>query len=554
MAAVTGARATAGWSLLAGALAVAASLHWNGVPDLGPIMPDLDGVHPVRAAEALHTAWAPGAGFVDKYPALGSLAMGAVGALVDPAFGADTAGLARLPDPARRAALWPLAGRLRAQLAAQRWLSRVAMGLVAALLAALTLGVLRRGPPQQDEPTGAIAVAAALVAAVGFGCSYPALYYADTTNVDALALLLGLGALVLGGLAGRWTGAAVAVALAAAVKDPAAVLAVVVLAGCALDRRPGRSRRLLAAAGAGTLAYALAAGVLTSPSAWLEHLRLSAQGALGVDRIDSARPGEWFGLLAYVARLLSGALGAPAVVLGLAGLGLLVARRRRMGWMLAGAVLATIALFVLPVGFVYVRFLLLPLAVLCVGAGVALAAGARAALGRLRPAGGAAASRLGAAIVLAGALLLIGLDPRVADYHRRVVPSPDARLLAAEAVPRYAPDGAQVVLFTDGREHGPPLDPARWPLQVEGHPAAPHWLDQWVRTPQPERPAALLWMRFPVDRPSGRDRTEDPPPKLGTRFRGIYELAETWGERADCPPLRSLTVRPEIMLWRRLPP
>ena len=552
---VTGARATAGWSLLAGVLAVAASLHWNGVPDLGPIMPELDGVHPVRAAQALATAYAPGGGFIDKYPALGSFAMGAAGALVDPAFGADAGGPAVLPDPARRAALWPLRERMLAVLAAQRWLSRVAMGLSAALLAALTLGLLRSWPRPRaatGRAAAAVDVAAALVASVGFACSYPALYYADTTNVDALALLFGLGAVALAGR-GRWIGAAVAVALAAAVKDPAAVLAVVVFAGCWLDPRPGRAPRVLAAAAAGLLVYGFASGAFTGPASWVQHLRLLTGGALGVDRIDHARPGEWLSLLAYVARLLGGAIGAPAVLLGLAGLGLLLMRQRRLGWVLSGALLATVLLFVLPVGFVYVRFLLLPLAVLCVGAGVALAAAAHAALARLPGAGSGAASALGVAVVLAGALLLVGLQPRVADYHRFVVTAPDARALAAAAVPAYAPDGAPLVLFADGREHGPPLDPGRWPLQVEGHGAAPHWLGQWELTPQPERPAVLLWMLFPLDRPSGGASQQDLPTKVGTRFHGIYELAEAWPVREDSPPLHSLTIRPEIMLWKRLP-
>ncbi len=45
-------------------------------PELRPIMPEVDGVHPVRALIALHTAFAPGGGFLDKYPPLGSFLFG----------------------------------------------------------------------------------------------------------------------------------------------------------------------------------------------------------------------------------------------------------------------------------------------------------------------------------------------------------------------------------------------------------------------------------------------------------------------------------------------
>jgi hypothetical protein len=83
-------------AVVCGLLFAALQPALDAVPDLSPVMPEVDGVHPARAAEALREAYAPGGGFPDKYPPLASALMGLAGAVVDPAFGTDSADLARL--------------------------------------------------------------------------------------------------------------------------------------------------------------------------------------------------------------------------------------------------------------------------------------------------------------------------------------------------------------------------------------------------------------------------------------------------------------------------
>ena len=79
-------RAALGWIVLGAALYL---FVWPGLErlsgpaDLGPVMPEMDGVHPARALAALGTEYVPGAGFLDKYPPFGSYVMGVVCALVD---------------------------------------------------------------------------------------------------------------------------------------------------------------------------------------------------------------------------------------------------------------------------------------------------------------------------------------------------------------------------------------------------------------------------------------------------------------------------------------
>src|SRR5262245_65114695 len=99
-------------------------------PDLRPVMPEPDGVHPVRAILALRTAYAPGGGFLDKYPPLGSFLLGlAVVAGGAPGLRAQAEAIASAPAELRRTALWELRDEIAAALARERWLSRLAMGV-----------------------------------------------------------------------------------------------------------------------------------------------------------------------------------------------------------------------------------------------------------------------------------------------------------------------------------------------------------------------------------------------------------------------------------------
>src|SRR5215510_12469984 len=77
---VSSARASLVGVLLSAALAVALATRQ---PDLRPNMPEVDGVHPARALVALHDAYAPGVGFLDKYPPLGSFLFGLAAAAGD---------------------------------------------------------------------------------------------------------------------------------------------------------------------------------------------------------------------------------------------------------------------------------------------------------------------------------------------------------------------------------------------------------------------------------------------------------------------------------------
>jgi hypothetical protein len=209
--------------------------------------------------------------------------------------------------------------------------------------------------------------------------------------------------------------------------------------------------------------------------------------------------------------------------------------------LLAGAVLCTLLLFVLPVGFVYVRFLLVPLAVLCVGAGLVAAAAL-------------AGSRGAAAALGAGLLVALAFDRDLRDYHRHVVPQPDARVLAEAELARRRADGATVALVADAREHGPPLDPARGPVLVLGLDEAEAALAAWAALPLEQRPELVLWMAFPSDPPSGRAEPLPSAPAVGTRVGGIYEVLAAWDAGPLSAPVRSLTVRPLVtLLGRRAP-
>ncbi|MBM3985960.1 MAG: hypothetical protein FJ296_09790, partial [Planctomycetes bacterium] len=78
-------------------------------PDLRPVMPEVDGAHPLRALQALDTAFVPGAGFLDKYPPLGSFLFGlAVVSGDDGSLRRAVGPVLAASEPERRALLWPL--------------------------------------------------------------------------------------------------------------------------------------------------------------------------------------------------------------------------------------------------------------------------------------------------------------------------------------------------------------------------------------------------------------------------------------------------------------
>lgn len=524
-------------ALLAAGAALLANLAFDATVDLRPVMPEADGVHPVRAVEALRSAYAPGVGFPDKYPPLGSALFGLVVLAADREFAADTSGLTSLPEGERRAALWDLRDRIAPALSAERWLSRAAACACAAVLALLAAAAARRAGGSAGE-----AFVAGLLAAAALGLSYPLLYYGSTTNVDALALLAGL--LALHAACGRrWVVAAVWAAAATAIKDPAFVLGPLVI-GCALLDRPdegrARWRRAGLAAAGGLLAFALLAGALTGPGVWREHVAyLLAGGVTSVDRIDHGRPGQWLALLARCLDLSVGAIGWTGVMLGAAGLLRLRAADGLSFRVLAGVVALTLLLFVLPVGFVYTRFLLLPLAALLVGAALVVA--------RLL------ASRRGPALAALALVLLVALlvDRRVADWPRVTAGSPDARRLAADALPGLVPDGARLALFADEREHAVPIDVRRWPLRVFGLLEAEPRLGAWVAGSEPDPPDFLFWMTFPVDRTSGLPQDPFVPPRVGDKVGGLYEVVAVWGAPTGAEPERALAVRPMVTLLRR---
>lgn len=537
------ARATLALALAAAAAALLAGLAAAGPPDLRPVMPEVDGVHPVRALQALHTAYAPGAGFVDKYPPLGSVLLGLAAARADDWFSADAGDILRQSDPEQHLTLWRLRDRLAAMLDAERWVSRLAMAAAAAAVAALALAA----------GTG---VAGAALAGLVFLASYPALYYGSTANVDALALAGQLWTLWLA-IGRRWLGAGVALALSVAVKDPAYVLAPVLLAACwrAAPAGPptvagpspsaaGRGRRVGGMVLAAALVYAAASGLLTSPHAWWEHVRYLGSSGLGqVDRIDPVRPADVALLLGHVGDLLAGAIGWSGLLIGVAGLAGLLARRAPGAGVLAGSVLATLALFVLPVGFAYVRFLLVPLAVLAVGAGSELAS----LPGRLRA--GPARRRAGAAALLGvAAVLAVTLDGRLAVHHPLAGPVADPRREAVAALQSLAPRGSRIVCFADEREHGPPLDPETWAVETPRLVGVNERLPGWRAAPFRDRPEFVLWMGFPIDRPSGRGPVPLQPPS----FAGLYEVIAEFGAATPGPVDRALAIRPRLQLLRRI--
>jgi len=510
-------------AVLAGAMALP-------LPDLRPVMPEVDGVHPLRALQALDTAFAPGGGFLDKYPPLGSFLFGlAVTAGDDGRLALAVAPVLSASEPTRRAQLWDLRDAVQAALARERWLSRLAMAGCAALVVLLAAHLAREA--LQRDPW---ALAGPLAAGVVFAAGPMARVYAGTTNVDALALLPALGCVLLA-LRRRWLAAGATLALAVALKDPQVALVPVVLGAAAW--RGGRPA-LLRAGAAAALAYALASGAATGPATWWQHVAYLTQGGVeGVGGIDHADPAAWWRLLAHVGWLLWVSVGGFLfVAVAWRGPGSPEARRD-LGLLLAAA-LAPVLLFVLPVGFVYARFLLPTLALLLavIGATLARVTAAAAAWGRPGPA-------IAGSVWLALAVLAAGLAVAPQD-------GPDARLELVSRLEALAPGGGRVLLFADEREHGPPLDPARWSTDVAGLDAVLPRLEALRALPPGERPDFVVVLGFATDPPSGAARAEAAEPRVGDRLAGLYEVAAVLrAPRGDLE--RAVAWRPDVTLLAR---
>src|SRR5262245_58439275 len=349
---VTPVRATLAGALLPAALAVRLAAPQ---PDLRPNIPEVDGVNPVRGLVALHEAFVPGVGFLDKYPPLGSVLFGLAAAAGDvDQLSPQARAIMTAPAAERRVALWAVRDELAGALARERWLSRLAMGAATALVFLLSRRLA--GPPGAGGWPRLLGPLLAAGAFAGWGATR---VYAGTANVDALALLPALGALLLL-LRERWAAAGAALALAVALKDPHVAFVPVVLGGAAAL---GGRRALLRAAVAAAAVYAVASGALTAPGVWWEHVQYLAGGGIDqvVDRMDRGDPASWFRLLRYVGWLLfegAALLFGPLTLLAYAARAPADPAVRRAAWLLGAAAIAPIVLFVLPVGFAYARFLL----------------------------------------------------------------------------------------------------------------------------------------------------------------------------------------------------
>ena len=533
MPAVSSARATLVGVLLSAALAVALAQRQ---PDLRPNMAEVDGVHPARALVALHDAYAPGVGFLDKYPPLGSFLFGLAAAAGDVrGLSAHATSIVSSPPAERRPILWAVRDEVAGALARERWLSRLAMGAAAALVF-----LLSRRLGGVAGATSLLALAGPLLAACAFAASPTTRVYAGTANVDALALLPALGALLLL-LRGCWATAGAALALSVALKDPQVVLLPVVLGGAAWL---GGRRALLRAGIAAALVYIVASGALTAPGVWWDHVRyLTAGGVEGVDRLDHADLRGWGRLLGHIGWLLQeGGGGLSLLVFSLTLLPLVVVERREVA-LVAAAALAPILLFALPVGFAYARFFLLTQALAAAWLG---AVGARLVL---RASG--AHVRWPWLLPVGFLLLLVGA------LGRRLLPWPapggenDPRHAVATWLDLQAPRGGRVLLFADEREHGPPLDPSRWELDARGLGEVGPVLAALRDKPGGERPDWVLVMSFGNDLPSGEPRLDAPPAQPGDRVGGMYTVREVLGEPPRSWEERAIATRPLITILQR---
>jgi hypothetical protein len=208
------------------------------------------------------------------------------------------------------------------------------------------------------------------------------------------------------------------------------------------------------------------------------------------------------------------------------------------------AALAPIALFVLPVGFAYSRFLLPTVALLLACLGGAMA---RAIAGFGGPARARSIVAAWACVVLGLVLVLSLTLPRPAPGAG---PDRDARREVVGLLDAHAPAGGRLLLFADEREHGPPLDPSRWQVEVAGLNEVAPRLAALRDGPPEARPDWVLVLSFPTDPPSGAPRDAPPPPQPGDRLAGLYVVTEALRAPRDGLS-RAVAWRPDVTLLAR---
>jgi hypothetical protein len=315
-----------------------------------------------------------------------------------------------------------------------------------------------------------------------------------------------------------------------------------VLLGAATWR--GGRPALLRAGAAAAVTFALASGAATGPTIWLEHVRYLTRGGVeGVGGIDHGDVAAWGRLLVHVGWLVWVAVGGALLLVAVWRRPAPAAERGDQALVLMAA-LAPIVLFVLPVGFAYARFLLPTVALLlaCLGGAMARAIGGFPGLAR---AGTIAAAWACALVALV--LVLAKTLPRPAPGSG---PDGDARRAVVAALDARAPGGGSVLLFADEREHGPPLDPTRWRVEVAGLNEVVPRLAALRDGPPEQRPDFVIVLSFPTDPPSGAPRDDPPPPQPGDRLAGLYVVTEALRAPRD-GLTRAVAFRPDLTLLSR---
>lgn len=510
------------------------------LPDLAGTIAEVDGVFPVRAVEAWHDAYAPGRGFLDKYPAFPSWLAGGLLAALEPEFVEAAAPLAGMSAPEDRVHSVALEPEHTDAVRAIRGLSTIAMAVVVALVAGCGVAWSVRAGISRGVAWGATAATTA-----AFAASNVTLYHAISTNVDALAVAFSLGAIAL--LAAErprpWA-AAVLVGLAVATKDPAYVVGPLLFVAVRDARGWGAA---FGATGLSLVVYGAATGAFVNPSAFWDHATYLVSGGVDtVPRVDPSSPTGWWGLVVHVATLTTLSLGRVLPLAALVGLALLAGRRGAAGKTALVALLALvlpIVLFVVPVRFAYARFLFVPYAV-----GASLAA---VALGTLAEAVGWR-GRLGAVV---GMALVLGVDgERVGAFDLAAgrVTATSPRRDAAAFVERVVPEGGRVVIFASAQHHPPPVDPRTRTVELHGLEMPEQLLPVYRGMAAQDRPDALVFMAFTMDPASGEDGERPAVLPVGQRVAGMYEVVAVFGAPLGRAAERVLPIRPLVTVLTRV--
>ncbi len=315
------------------------------------------------------------------------------------------------------------------------WLARIPSLLMAA---GIVVAAYWSGREMGGRRSGL--VTAALVASLP-----PLFYYGRTSNVDvpalfwvALATPVALRALRDGLTPARGAWIGVAAALATGTKDASWLVflafgATLAGAGALRALRSPEAARALALflaafVGTGAAAYALASGWLLHPGRFARHVEFILASTTAY-RYPPTGAG-YAGLLQETVLLASAAVGLPLALLALAGL----ARLRQEPWrvaLLALPVAAVVLGSIVPVRFVFFRFLLLPAFFL-------------ALLGAWVVARGLASERLGVRRAAVAALALALLWNATAAADLTVQSLGDSRYQVADWFRRHGRPGDRV--------------------------------------------------------------------------------------------------------------